>query len=140
MKGQLTAESLPHFPGIEQRILQSLRRDASERGKSYLDSAADLIEILMARPAPVVVCLRHPDFGNEYQVFGGDVEIIDVDEGGSFDVAHLGPHSPDYEVEEVLMWAEEHTRVLLTLDNVEAQQAVGVLVGQVLQILRTGSC
>jgi hypothetical protein len=29
-----------------------------------------------------VVCIRHPDYANEYRVFGDPVEIIDVDLGG----------------------------------------------------------
>lgn len=36
----------------------------------------------------VIVCVRHPDHGNEWETFGDDVEIIDVDLGGSIDVTH----------------------------------------------------
>lgn len=34
---------------------------------------------------PVVIITRHPDFENEVQVFGGDVNVIDIDLGNSFD-------------------------------------------------------
>lgn len=30
-----------------------------------------------------IVCIRHPDFANEFEVFGGSVEIHDVDYGRS---------------------------------------------------------
>ena len=52
---------------------------------------------------PVVVIVRHPDFGNEVTAFG-DVAVVDIDMGGSFDVTHLERH----DLEAVASWAASH--------------------------------
>lgn len=36
----------------------------------------------VGRP-PIVVCVRDPDFANAFEVFGGEVDIIDIDLGAS---------------------------------------------------------
>lgn len=56
-----------------------------------------------AADKPVVVVVRHPDFGNETTVFG-DVEVIDMDLGGSFDVTAIHYH----DIEAVTSWAAAH--------------------------------
>jgi hypothetical protein len=52
---------------------------------------------------PVVVVVRHPDLGNETTTFG-DVEVIDMDLGGSFDVTAI-KHD---DLEAVTSWAASH--------------------------------
>lgn len=49
-------------------------------------SSVTLVTELEVRPVeahagPIVVCIRHPDASNDFTVFGGDVEIHDVDYG-----------------------------------------------------------
>jgi hypothetical protein len=51
----------------------------------------------------VIVTVRHPDFGNETDVFGSDeIKVIDIDLGSSFDVTKIGEGDWD----EVLEWAQ----------------------------------
>lgn len=33
----------------------------------------------------VIVTVRHPDYGNDHDIFGSDVEIVDIDLGSQFD-------------------------------------------------------
>lgn len=46
----LNHERIAHDPNLPARIVQSLRRDATGRGMAYLNSAADLIELLWTEP------------------------------------------------------------------------------------------
>lgn len=37
---------------------------------------------------PVIVVVRHPDYGTEIALHGLDAQVINVDLGGSFDMGH----------------------------------------------------
>ena len=61
---------------------------ATAEWKDFIDLAADIPPA--AAPMQYVICVRHPDHGNEFRTFGnanadGQIEIIDIDLGASFD-------------------------------------------------------
>ncbi len=61
----------------------------------------------------IIVCIRHPDFANEFEMFGGDPpEIIDVDYG------HLNLRDP----EEFKSWREGLESAITSL-MIEADQS-----------------
>lgn len=57
-------------------------RDRTE-GREDRDTLADAVNALTE--TPVVLCVRHPDNANDYTVEDGEVKIIDLDFGSSFD-------------------------------------------------------
>lgn len=78
--------------------------------------------------APVVVILRHPDAGNDFQSFGGEVQILDIDLGSGFD-----GHPRDEE--EAREWAEgvlEHLAELGLSDEHPARAHVRWIVEETL--------
>jgi len=45
------------------------------------------VQALEPGEKPIVLCVRHPDYANDFTVHG-DVRIIDIDLGGGMDITH----------------------------------------------------
>jgi hypothetical protein len=55
-----------------------------ETGKPVAVLSGDEVFPLAAPRPPVVIVTRHPDFENEFEVVGGEVDVFDIDLGSSF--------------------------------------------------------
>jgi hypothetical protein len=67
--------------------IQSYEGDFEDgpRAEHTLDREAHLVEQGIPQPTVTMLCIRHPDHENEYEDEGGNVRVIDVDLGRSFD-------------------------------------------------------
>lgn len=95
-------------------ILPRLRRLAANEPDGVL-IAIDEIETMLTTK-PVIVTVRHPDFGNEHHSFGPEVETFDIDMGADFDGGHLGEDNWDT----VLEWAQDRYQDADACSNEEA--------------------
>jgi len=76
--------------------------------REMLEAGTLVLKRPHADPAsPVVVITRHPDYPNAITVHGGDVRIVDIDLGSSFDMSRTAQYDDADEAEQYALGLEE---------------------------------